>query len=76
MNQDYIKADNWSIIEEGLRTAFNTVGVVTISAVAGTSPNNVNSYAITSITTTGGNDSLVKTDSSGNIDVKQLKVDG
>ena len=65
-----------SIIEEGLRTAFNTVGVVTISAVAGTSPNNVNSYAITSITTTGGNDSLVKTDSSGNIDVKQLKVDG
>jgi len=65
-----------SIVEEGLRTAFNTTGVVTITAVAGTSPNNVNSYAITSVTTTGGNDSLVKTLSAGEIDVKQLKVDG
>ena len=65
-----------SIVEEGLRTAFNTAGAVTISAVAGTSPNNVNSYAITGITTSGAGDSLVKTDSSGNIDVKQLKVDG
>jgi hypothetical protein len=65
-----------SIVEEGLRTAFNTVGVVSITAVAGTSPNNVNSYAITSVTTSGGNDSLVKTLSAGEIDVKQLKVDG
>jgi hypothetical protein len=65
-----------SIVEEGLRTAFNTVGVLSITAVAGTSPNNVNSYAITSVTTTGGNDSLVKTLSAGEIDVKQLKIDG
>ena len=65
-----------SIVEEGLRTAFNTAGAVTISNVAGTSPNNVNSYAITGITTSGAGDSLVKTDSSGFIDVKQLKVDG
>jgi len=65
-----------TILEEGLRTAFNTTGAVTISAVAGTSPNNVNSYAITGITTSGAPDSLVKTDPSGNIDVKQLKIDG
>ena len=64
------------IVEEGLRTAFATAGAVTVSSVTGTSPNNTNTYAIVGITTTGGNDSLVKTDGSGNIDVKQLKVDG
>jgi len=65
-----------TIVEEGLRTAFNTVGLVTVSAVTGTSPNNVNTYTISSITTNGGNDSIVKTGSAGEIDVKQLKVDG
>lgn len=65
-----------AIVEEGLRTAFATAGAVTISNVTGTAPNNTNTYAITAITTTGGNDSLVKTDGSGNIDVKMLKVDG
>jgi hypothetical protein len=33
-------------------------------------------YSVTAITTNGGNDSLVKTDGSGNINVKQLQVDG
>ena len=65
-----------AIVEEGLRTAFATPGAVTVSSVTGSSPNNTNTYAIVGITTTGGNDSLVKTDGSGNIDVKQLKVDG
>ena len=65
-----------SIVEEGLRTAFSTVGMVTVSAVSGTAPNNTNTYAITPFTTSGGNDSIVKTGGSGEIDVKQLKVDG
>ena len=33
-------------------------------------------YSVTAITTNGANDSLVKTDGSGNINVKQLQVDG
>lgn len=65
-----------SIVEEGLRTAFATTGAVTISTVTGTAPNNTNTYTVVPITTTGGNDSLVRTDGSGNIDVKQLRVDG
>jgi hypothetical protein len=64
------------VVEEGLRTAFATAGAVTVSSVTGSSPNNTNTYAIVGITTTGGVDSLVKTDASGNIDTKQLKVDG
>ena len=65
-----------TIVEEGLRTAFSTVGLVTVSAVTGTAPNNINTYAITPFTTSGGNDSIVKTGSAGEIDTKQLKVDG
>jgi hypothetical protein len=65
-----------AVVEEGLRTAFTSTGAVTVAAVTGTAPDNVNTYAITSITTTGANDSLVKTDSAGSIDVKSLKVDG
>ena len=34
-----------------------------------------NTYSITGITTTGASNSLVKTDGSGNIDVKMLKID-
>ena len=34
-----------------------------------------NTYSITGITTTGASNSIVKTDGSGNIDVKMLKVD-
>ena len=33
-------------------------------------------YSVTPITTNGANDSLVKTDANGNINVKQLQVDG
>jgi hypothetical protein len=65
-----------TIVEEGLRTAFSTVGLVTVSAVSGTAPNNTNTYTITPITTTGGNDSIVRTGSNGEIDVKQVRVDG
>ena len=41
----------------------------------GSNTNN-NTYGITAVTTSGGNSSIVKTGSAGEIDAKQLKIDG
>lgn len=55
---------------DGIKNAsFTSDGAMTVDA--GTP----NTYSVTGITTTGDANSLVKTDASGNIDVKQLKID-
>lgn len=54
---------------DGIKNAsFTSVGAMTRLGAG--------SYAVTGITTTGAVDSLVKTGSAGEIDVRQLKVDG
>jgi hypothetical protein len=58
----------------GAMTVSTTGNATTTSGVTNTGGGNT--YTVTSITTAGGNNSLVKTGSAGEIDTKQLKVDG
>lgn len=56
---------------DGIKNAsFTSVGAMTVTA------NSPNTYAVTPITTNGGVNSLVKTNSLGEIDVKGLFIDG
>lgn len=58
----------------GAMILVSTADATTGSGVTNTGA--ANTYAVLPITTNGGANSLVKTDASGNIDVKQLKIDG
>ena len=65
---------------DGIKNAaFTAAGALTSAMMSvtydGVNTNN-NTYSITAVTTTGGNNSIVKTQSAGEIDVKQLKIDG
>jgi len=56
---------------DGIKNAsFTTVGAMTVTA------NTPNTYSVTAITTNGGANSLVRTNSLGEIDVKGLFIDG
>jgi hypothetical protein len=60
---------------DGIKNAsFVGTGAMTVAYDGSNTTNNTYNYL--AITTTGGNSSLVKTGSSGEIDIKQLKVDG
>jgi hypothetical protein len=65
-----------TILLEGLDRSFSTLGAITVSAVTGTAPNNTNTYTVVGISTNGTPETLVRTDTSGAIDVRQLRVDG
>jgi hypothetical protein len=59
---------------DGIKNAsFVGTGAMTV-AYDGSNTNN-NTYSFAAITTNGGNNSLVRTGSNGEIDVKQLKID-
>ena len=67
----------------GLKNApFTAVGAMVVTSTADTTFNTVtntgggNAYNVVPITTSGGNDSLVKTGANGEIDTKQLLIDG
>ena len=60
---------------DGIKNASFAANGVMITAYDGSNTNN-NIYSITAVTTTGGNNSIVKTGSAGEIDAKQLKIDG
>jgi hypothetical protein len=59
----------------GIKNASFAANGVMIAAYDGSNTNN-NTYSVTAITTNGGNSSIVKTGSAGEIDAKQLKIDG
>ncbi len=60
---------------DGIKNAgFSASGVMTVTYDGSNTSNN--SYSVTAVTTTGASNALVRTDASGIIDVKQLKVDG
>jgi hypothetical protein len=60
---------------DGIKNAgFSASGVMTVTYDGSNTSNN--SYSVTAVTTTGANNAIVKTDASGIVDVKQLKVDG
>jgi len=60
---------------DGIKNASFAASGVMITAYDGSNTNN-NTYSITAVTTSGGNNSIVKTGSAGEIDAKQLKIDG
>lgn len=63
-------------------TPFTSLGVMTVTGNANTTFNSVtnigggNTYGVTPITTTAGNNSIVKTGAAGEVDVKSLKLNG
>jgi hypothetical protein len=60
---------------DGIKNAsFVGTGAMTVSYDGSNTTNN--SYGFLAITTTGGNSSLVRTGSAGEVDMKQLKIDG
>jgi len=60
---------------DGIKNASFAANGVMIAAYDGSNTNN-NTYSVTAVTTSGGNSSIVKTGSAGEIDAKQLKIDG
>lgn len=60
---------------DGIKNASFADSGVMIATYDNSNTNN-NTYGITAVTTTGGNSSIVKTGTAGEIDVKQLKIDG
>jgi hypothetical protein len=60
---------------DGIKNASFAASGVMIAAYDGSNTNN-NTYSTTAVTTNGGNSSIVKTGSAGEIDAKQLKIDG
>jgi hypothetical protein len=60
---------------DGIKNASFAASGVMIATYDGSNTAN-NTYSVTAVTTSGGNSSIVKTGSAGEIDAKQLKIDG
>jgi hypothetical protein len=60
---------------DGIKNASFAASGVMIATYNGSNTAN-NTYSVTAVTTSGGNSSIVKTGSAGEIDAKQLKIDG
>jgi hypothetical protein len=60
---------------DGIKNASFAASGVMIATYDNSNTNN-NTYGVTAVTTSGGNSSIVKTGTAGEIDAKQLKIDG
>lgn len=60
---------------DGIKNApFTATGLMSVTYDGSNTTNNT--YSVSAVTTNGGNNSIVKTGASGEIDVKSLKIDG